>query len=54
MSAHDALRTILPVAGLSEERARAVTITGNPDPILPDVSVLLSNFRGSKPQRNQN
>jgi crotonobetainyl-CoA:carnitine CoA-transferase CaiB-like acyl-CoA transferase len=35
MAAHDALRTILPVAGLSEERARAVEITGGADPILP-------------------
>src|SRR5579872_1564977 len=32
---HDALRTILPVAGLDPERARAVEITGGPDPILP-------------------
>jgi crotonobetainyl-CoA:carnitine CoA-transferase CaiB-like acyl-CoA transferase len=30
----DALRTILPIAGWSEDRAR-VTITGDPDPILP-------------------
>jgi crotonobetainyl-CoA:carnitine CoA-transferase CaiB-like acyl-CoA transferase len=35
MAAHDALRTILPVAGLSEERARAVEITSGADPILP-------------------
>src|SRR5712664_3795607 len=35
MSAHDALRTILSVAGWSEERARAVEITGGTDPILP-------------------
>ena len=35
MSAHDALRTILPVAGLSEDRARAVEITADTDPILP-------------------
>ena len=32
---HDALRTILPVAGWGEERARAVEITGGTDPILP-------------------
>src|ERR1700726_1836907 len=32
---HDALRTILPVAGLDPERARAVEITGGADPILP-------------------
>ena len=30
-----ALRTILPIAGWSEERARAVEITGGTDPILP-------------------
>ncbi len=30
-----ALRTILPVAGWPEERARAVEITGGPDPMLP-------------------
>jgi crotonobetainyl-CoA:carnitine CoA-transferase CaiB-like acyl-CoA transferase len=35
MAAHDALRTILPVAGLSEERARTVEITGGDDPVLP-------------------
>ena len=35
MAAHDALRTILPVAGLSEERARTVEITGGTDPVLP-------------------
>ncbi|HEX3537189.1 MAG TPA: CoA transferase [Stellaceae bacterium] len=35
MSAHDALRTILPVAGLAEDRARAVEITGGTDPVLP-------------------
>ena len=33
--AHDALRTILPVAGWPEERARAVEITGGTDPVLP-------------------
>ena len=33
--AHDALRTILPVAGWPEERASAVEITGGTDPILP-------------------
>jgi crotonobetainyl-CoA:carnitine CoA-transferase CaiB-like acyl-CoA transferase len=33
--AHDALRTILPVAGWSEERARTVEITGDADPVLP-------------------
>src|SRR5256712_13267660 len=32
---NDALRTILPVAGWGEERARAVEITGGTDPILP-------------------
>jgi len=32
---NDALRTILPVAGWGEERARAVDITGGLDPILP-------------------
>jgi crotonobetainyl-CoA:carnitine CoA-transferase CaiB-like acyl-CoA transferase len=32
---HDALRTILPVAGLDPDRARAVEITGGSDPILP-------------------
>jgi crotonobetainyl-CoA:carnitine CoA-transferase CaiB-like acyl-CoA transferase len=31
----DALRTILPIAGWSEARARAVEITGGADPILP-------------------
>jgi crotonobetainyl-CoA:carnitine CoA-transferase CaiB-like acyl-CoA transferase len=31
----DALRTIVPVAGWGEERAREVDITGGPDPILP-------------------
>src|SRR6185312_14026505 len=35
MAAHDALRTILPVAGLSEDRARRVEITGGSDPVLP-------------------
>src|SRR5258706_1210780 len=35
MTAHDVLRTILPVAGFSEDRARAVEITGGSDPILP-------------------
>jgi len=35
MSAHDALRTILPVAGLSDEHARTVEITGGTDPVLP-------------------
>src|SRR5947199_9282052 len=35
MAAHDALRTILPVAGWLEERARSVEITGGTDPILP-------------------
>jgi crotonobetainyl-CoA:carnitine CoA-transferase CaiB-like acyl-CoA transferase len=33
--AHDVLRTILPVAGWPEERARAVEITGGADPVLP-------------------
>ena len=32
---HDALRTILPVAGWSEDRARAVEISKDTDPILP-------------------
>ena len=32
---HDALRTIVPVAGWGEDRAKAVEITGGPDPILP-------------------
>src|SRR6267143_2486447 len=31
----DALRTILPIAGWGERRARAVEITGNTEPILP-------------------
>ena len=35
MPAHDALRTILPVAGWPEERARSVEITGGTDPVLP-------------------
>src|SRR5262249_30442617 len=35
MAAHDALRTILPVAGLSEDRARTIEITGGTDPVLP-------------------
>src|SRR5438477_2082857 len=32
---NDALRTIFPIAGWSEDRARAVEITGDTDPILP-------------------
>src|SRR5258708_4419008 len=32
---NDALRTILPLAGWGEERARSVDITGGADPILP-------------------
>jgi crotonobetainyl-CoA:carnitine CoA-transferase CaiB-like acyl-CoA transferase len=32
---HDALRTILPVAGLDPDRARSVEFTGGSDPILP-------------------
>ena len=32
---HDALRTILPVAGLDPDRAKTVEITGGSDPILP-------------------
>ena len=32
---NDALRTILPLAGWPEERAREVEITGGADPILP-------------------
>jgi CoA-transferase family III len=35
MAAHDALRTILPVAGLSPDRAAAVEISGGSDPVLP-------------------
>src|SRR5436305_7203448 len=39
MAAHDALRTILPVAGWpkkqAEERASSVEITGGGDPVLP-------------------
>ena len=35
MPAHDALRTILPVAGLAAERAQTVEITGGDDPVLP-------------------
>jgi crotonobetainyl-CoA:carnitine CoA-transferase CaiB-like acyl-CoA transferase len=35
MMINDALRTILPIAGWPEERARAVEITGGTDPILP-------------------
>src|SRR5215510_3651698 len=31
----DALRTILPVAGWANDRARTVAITGGADPILP-------------------
>ncbi|HEY1301334.1 MAG TPA: CoA transferase [Stellaceae bacterium] len=34
-TAHDALLTILPIAGWPEERARAVEITGGADPVLP-------------------
>ena len=33
--AHDTLRTILPIAGWPDERARAVEITGGADPVLP-------------------
>src|SRR2546427_1603072 len=32
---HDALHTILPVAGWSEDRARTVEISRDTDPILP-------------------
>src|SRR6266436_9959904 len=32
---NDALRTILPVAGWDDERAREVEITGGADPVLP-------------------
>src|SRR5215471_6328352 len=32
---NDALRSLLPIAGWPEERARAVEITGGADPILP-------------------
>ncbi|HTD89159.1 MAG TPA: CoA transferase, partial [Burkholderiales bacterium] len=31
----DALKTLLPIAGWSEERARAVEISGGTDPVLP-------------------
>src|SRR5215510_4755392 len=34
-AAIDALRTILPIAGFSDERARTVVLTGGADPILP-------------------
>src|SRR5258707_3832192 len=33
--AHDALRTILPIAGWPEKRAGSVEITGGSDPVLP-------------------
>src|SRR5438132_1716108 len=33
--AHDALRTILPIAGWPEERAGTVELTGGADPVLP-------------------
>jgi crotonobetainyl-CoA:carnitine CoA-transferase CaiB-like acyl-CoA transferase len=33
--AHDALRTILPIAGWPAERAQAVEFTGGADPVLP-------------------
>src|ERR1700674_533297 len=33
--AHDALHTILPIAGWPEERARSVEISGGSDPVLP-------------------
>ena len=32
---NDALRTLLPIVGWPEERARAVEVTGGTDPILP-------------------
>ena len=32
---HEALRSILPVAGRSADRAHTVTFTGGTDPILP-------------------
>jgi crotonobetainyl-CoA:carnitine CoA-transferase CaiB-like acyl-CoA transferase len=32
---HDALRSILPIAGWSDDRASAVTFTGGSDPVLP-------------------
>jgi crotonobetainyl-CoA:carnitine CoA-transferase CaiB-like acyl-CoA transferase len=35
MAAHDALRTILPVAGWQADRGRAVEFTGGGDPVLP-------------------
>ncbi len=35
MAAHDALRTILPAAGLNPDRAASVEITGGGDPVLP-------------------
>ena len=34
-TAHDALRTLMPIAGWPEERAGQVQITGGTDPILP-------------------
>src|SRR5437016_13929069 len=33
--AHEALRTILPIAGWPDECARSVEITGGADPVLP-------------------
>src|SRR5271155_4576378 len=35
MAAHDALRTILPVAGLDPDRAPSVEFAGGADPVLP-------------------
>jgi crotonobetainyl-CoA:carnitine CoA-transferase CaiB-like acyl-CoA transferase len=35
MAAQDALRSIMPIAGWPEERARSVEITGGADPVLP-------------------
>ena len=32
---HDALRTLMPIAGWSEDRASEVNITGGTDPLLP-------------------
>ena len=57
MAAHDALRSIMPVAGWPEERARSVEITGGADPVLPtpfrigetSAAALASHGRRSRP-----
>ena len=47
---NDALRTILPIAGWSNERASEVEITGGTDPVLPvieekpDLAVVLERL----------